>query len=127
MGTFVEGDIGRDLLFSCGFTPLNENDQVKITIKFGEEIFTKDAEVLSTVSGRCRVSLTNLEILVEGKREYQSTVYFADGKVFTNPSVGNFMVTSKMSGIEKNPNIVDGGSFDSPDDQVDYTFDGGEF
>jgi hypothetical protein len=123
MATFVEGDIGRELLFSCGFTPLNENDQVKITIKFGDNIFTKDAEVLSIVSGRCRVPLSELEILNEGTYQYQSTVYYADGRVYTNPSIGSFEVVDKLTGTGST-NTVDGGSFS---DELNNTLDGGEF
>jgi hypothetical protein len=117
LGAFVQGDKGRELLFSCGFTSLNENDLVKITIKYEDKIFTKDAELIYPKNGRCKVPLTSSEIQNVGIYKYQSTVYFSDGKILTNPSIGSFRVSEKLDGIPTIPSdedtivIIDGGEF----------------
>ena len=117
MGSFVQGDKGRELLFSCGFTSLNESDKVKITIKYEDKIFTKDAELFYPQNGRCKVPLTSSEISKVGIFEYQSTVYFTDGRVLTNPSIGTFRVSEKLDGIPTIPS----------DEDIIVRVDGGEF
>lgn len=124
MGTFVQGDNGRQLLFSCGFSPLGENDKVKITIKFGDKVFTKDAEVFYSNNGRCKVSLTPLEISEIGIYEYQSTTYFNNGNVLADPDIKTFKVSEKLTGGSYDPNVLDGGAFTS---ESSTSFDGGGF
>jgi hypothetical protein len=117
MGTFVQGDKGRELLFGCGFTELNENDVVKVTFKFEENTFTKDAELFYPQNGRCKVSLNPAEISKVGTYYYQSTVHFQDGRILTDPNIRTFQVGEKLSGIPTIPS----------DEIITVRVDGGEF
>jgi hypothetical protein len=93
-----------------------EGATVKVAIKQGETLITKDAVIVDAIDGDCEITLTRSDVTVAGLYFLQPTVTYADGNEFTG-DVTRFKVSGKLTGV---PPVTGGGD-------ITVRVDGGEF
>jgi hypothetical protein len=97
INTIVAGNNGNKLLITIRNAGSIEGATVRIAIKRGAEVFTKQAVIIDAASGKCEVTLSATDLPSSGLYFYQPTITYADGREFTG-EVGRFTVGGKLSG-----------------------------
>lgn len=92
---------------------------VKVAIKQGDNLTTKDAVITDADDGECEVILYRADLIQTGLYFVQPTVTYSDGTEFTG-DVQRFKVSGKLTGVPVTPTPGDIGD-------ITVTVDGGEF
>ncbi|MCH6265992.1 hypothetical protein, partial [Neobacillus citreus] len=94
--TIVQGDNGRVIPFNTGMNL--DGATITVTVKRGEELITKTAEILDIPSGKCQFMLLTSDLTIEGVYKYQWTATFEDGRKFSDRPF-DFYVYEKLVGV----------------------------
>jgi hypothetical protein len=92
---------------------------VKVAIKQGDTLSTKDAVITDADDGECEVTLYRSDLVQTGLYFVQPTVIYDDGTEFTG-DVQRFKVSGKLTGVPTTPTPGDTGD-------ITVTVDGGVF
>jgi hypothetical protein len=103
--SFVQGNNGAVLRFNVrrkgNIVPI-DNATVNVAIKRGNDLFTKNATIVSATSGICEVKLTRADLETAGTYYLQPTIIFPDDDEFSG-DVQKFVVSGKLTGAPTNP------------------------
>lgn len=97
INTIVQGNNGNVLPITVRNAESLEGATVRVAIKCGDFVFTKQAVLADLASGRYELTLTSTDLPAPGLYFYQPTITYADGREFTG-EVGRFNVGGKLSG-----------------------------
>lgn len=97
INTIVQGNNGNVLPITIRNAASLDGATVRVAIKRGDSVFTKQADLADITSGRYELTLTSSDLPAPGLYFYQPTITYADGREFTG-EVGRFNVGGKLSG-----------------------------
>jgi predicted 3-demethylubiquinone-9 3-methyltransferase (glyoxalase superfamily) len=98
--TFVQGNNGSVLPLTIkkdGAVVSLDGATVRVAIKHGTYLFTKQAVITDSINGKCEITLTRTDLAVPGLYFYQPTITYSDDREFSG-DVKRFSVLGKISG-----------------------------